>query len=176
MPSGPFAHVCLLVKDLDQSVSDWTKILSVLDPEQLTDPIVKYDDFAGGADRGMRWATFVAHHGCEIQLIQPAPDTPLGERLEKLGEHVHHLCFTTPDVLGAMQKLAAQGIQLASGGQMFQDPTMPWQRWGWVSHKSAHGVLLEIASPYESHQDAQWHPAGGAGRENGPVGPVDVPK
>src|SRR5712672_2861124 len=102
MPSGPFAHVCLLVKD---------------------------DDFAGGADRGMRWATFVAHHGCEIQLIQPAPDTPLGERLEKLGEHVHHLCFTTPDVPGSMEKLAASGIQLASGGQTFQDENMPWQRW-----------------------------------------------
>ena len=166
MPSGPFAHVCLLVKDLDRAVSDWTKILGVLDPAQLTDPVVRYDDFTGGADKGMRWATFVSHHGCEIQMIQPAPNTPLGDRLEKMGEHVHHLCFTTTDVAGSMQRLAAEGIQLASGGQTFQDPIMAWQRWGWVSHKSAHGVLLELASPYESHRDSQWHPVGAAANED----------
>jgi methylmalonyl-CoA/ethylmalonyl-CoA epimerase len=160
MPSSPFAHVCLLVKDLDQAVADWTRILSVLDPEQLREPIVKYDDFSGGADQGMRWATFVANHGSEIQLIQPAPGTPLGARLEKLGEHVHHLCFTTPDVPGAMAQLAEKGLELASGGQTYQDESMPWQRWGWVSHKSAHGVLLEIASPYESRGDGKWHSAG----------------
>jgi methylmalonyl-CoA/ethylmalonyl-CoA epimerase len=158
MPSGPFAHVCFLVKDLDKATEDWTKILGVLDPAQLAEPVVKYEDFSSGADQGMRWVTFVAHHGCEIQLIQPTPGTPLGERLEKLGEHIHHLCFTTPDVPGSMEKLAASGIQLASGGQTFQDENMPWQRWGWVSHKSAHGVLLEVASPYESHRDGKWHP------------------
>ena len=35
MPSGPFAHVCILVHDLDVAVDDWTKILSVLDPGQV---------------------------------------------------------------------------------------------------------------------------------------------
>src|SRR5882762_10064892 len=85
MPSGPFAHVCFLVKDLDKATEDWTKILGVLDPAQLAEPVVKYEEFSSGADQGMRWVTFVAHHGCEIQLIQPTPGTPLGERLEKLG-------------------------------------------------------------------------------------------
>lgn len=73
MPSGPFAHVCLLVEDLDQAVDDWTKILRALDPGQLEEQIVRYDAFEGGADQ-MRWATFVSHHGAEIQLMQPAPD------------------------------------------------------------------------------------------------------
>jgi methylmalonyl-CoA/ethylmalonyl-CoA epimerase len=158
MPSGPFAHVCLLVENLERAIEDWTRILGVLDPGQLGEPLVRYEDFAGGADSGMRWATFVSRHGCEIQFIQPAPDTPLGRRLAKLGEHVHHLCFTTPDVPGALDKLAAQGIERASGGQVFSDPGMPWQRWGWVSARSAHGVLLEVASPYESRQDGRWHP------------------
>jgi methylmalonyl-CoA/ethylmalonyl-CoA epimerase len=158
MPSGPFAHVCFLVHDLDKAVADWTKILGVLDPKQLQDPIVRYEDFAGGADVGMRWATFVSHHGTEIQFIQPAPGTPLGERLAKVGEHIHHLCFTTPDVPGSLAKLSSAGIDLASSGKTFEDPGMPWQKWGWVSHKSAHGVLLEVASPYESHKDGKWYP------------------
>ena len=162
MPSGPFAHVCMLVKDLDKAVEDWTKMLRILDPGQLEDPIVRYDSFSGGADAGMKWATFVSHHATEIQFIQPAPGTPLGDRLEKMGEHVHHLCFTTTDVPGALAKLSSEGIQLAGGGKTYNDPDMTWQKWGWVSPKSAHGVLLEIASPYESHQDGKWYPAGGA--------------
>lgn len=163
MPSGPFAHVCMVVKDLDTAVNDWTKILGVLDPGQLTDPIVRYDEFSSGDDAGMKWATFVSHHGTEIQFIEPSPGTPMGERLEKVGEHVHHLCFTTPDVPGALAKLSEQGIEIASGGKVFNDPDMTWQRWGWVSHKSAHGVLLEVASPYESRQDGKWYPAANDG-------------
>ena len=96
MPSGPFAHVCLLVNDLDKAVEDWTKILGALDPQQLERQIVRYDDFDGGGD-AVRWATFVADHGAEIQLMEPGPETHLGKRLAKHGEHVHHICFTTDD-------------------------------------------------------------------------------
>ena len=88
MPSGPFAHVCILVKDLDKAVTDWTKILGVLDPGQLKEPLVRYDTFSSGADVGMKWATFVSEHGAEIQFIQPGEGTPLAKRLEKLGERV----------------------------------------------------------------------------------------
>jgi len=160
MPSGPFAHVCMVVKDLDKAIEDWTKILGVLDPGQLEEQIVRYDEFSSEADSGMRWATFVSHHGTEIQFIEPSPGTPMGDRLEKMGEHVHHLCFTTPDVPGALAKLSEQGIELASGGRTFNDPDMTWQKWGWVSHKSTHGCMIEVASPYESHNDGKWYAKG----------------
>jgi len=159
MPSGPFAHVCLLVHDLDRAIDDWTKILGVLDPGQLEKKLVRYDDFAGGADTGMRWATFVSDHGTEMQFIQPGPGTPLYDRLQKVGEHVHHLCFTTNDVPGAMARMADQGIQLMGNGETYRDPEMTWQNWSWVSPKSAHGVLIEVAAPYESRDDGQWHHA-----------------
>lgn len=158
MPSGPFAHVCLLVRDLDKAIEDWTKILAVLDPGQLEKKLVRYDGFEGGGDR-MRWATFVSDHGAEIQLIEPAPGTPLGRRLEKHGEHVHHIGLTTPDVEGSLRKLSEQGVKTV--GQLSSDPNMPWQKWGWVSAESAHGVLIEVAKPYESHDDGQWHPIAG---------------
>ena len=38
---------------------------------------------------------------------------------------------------------------------------MPWQTWSWVGPKSAHGVLIEVAAPYESHDDGKWHHAPG---------------
>jgi methylmalonyl-CoA/ethylmalonyl-CoA epimerase len=156
MPSGPFAHVCILVKDLDKAVDHWTKILSVLDPKQLEKRLVRYEDFAGGQDR-MRWATFVSDHGAEIQLMEPAPNTPMGRRLAKHGEGVHHICLTTPDVKGALATLRQKGIETV--GDVYNDPeAMPWQYWGWVSADSAHGVLVEVASPYETHNDGEWHP------------------
>ncbi|KJS07478.1 MAG: methylmalonyl-CoA epimerase [Gammaproteobacteria bacterium BRH_c0] len=148
----------MVVKDLEVAIEDWTKILGVLDPGQLKDPIVKYDEFSSGDDAGMKWATFVSHHGTEIQFIEPSPGTPMGDRLEQVGEHVHHLCFTTPDVPGALATLSAQGIKLAGGGKTYNDPDMTWQKWGWISHKSTHGCLIEVASPYESHKDGKWHP------------------
>lgn len=155
MPSGPFAHICFLVRDLDASVAQWTKILSVLDSRQLEQNLVQYDNFSGGEDR-MRWATFVSDHGAEIQLIEPSPGTPLYRRLEKMGDHVHHVCFTTDDVAGALADLRQAGI--ATAGEVSQDPSMPWQEWGWISPKSANGVLIEVAKPYHSDNDGKWHP------------------
>jgi len=156
MPSGPLAHICLIVEDLDQAVEDWTKILSVLDPGQLEVPHVRYDDFTGGDD-AMRWVTFVSAHGAEIQLCEPAPDTPLGKRLAKKGEHVHHICFTTDDVPGAIDELAAAGLDVDKG-KTYGDPGIPWQHWSWVFPKSAHGVLVEVARPYRA-VERKWEAA-----------------
>lgn len=153
MPSGPLAHICLMVKDLDQAVEDWRKILGVLDPEQLEEPLVRYDDFEGGEDQ-MRWVTFVAPHGAEIQLVEPAADTPMGRRLAKHGEHVHHICFTTDDVPAASRRLADSGLDV-DADNTYSDPTLPWQEWTWVQPSSAHGVLVEIARPYRA-VDGKW--------------------
>jgi methylmalonyl-CoA/ethylmalonyl-CoA epimerase len=152
MPSGPLAHVCLLVDDLDQAIDDWTKILAALDPEQLTEPVVRYEEFEGGDDQ-MRWATFVSHRGTEIQLMEPAPDTPLGKRLAKHGEHVHHICFTTDDPGAVATRLAEEGLSTLP--EVNQDPSMPWQRWNWILPKSAHGTLVEVARPYKA-VDGKW--------------------
>lgn len=152
MPSGPFAHVCLLVFDLDAAIDDWTRILRALDPGQLERQIVRYDEFSGGDDR-MRWATFVSDHGAEIQLMEPDPDSPLGRRLAKVGEHVHHLCFTTDDPGAVSQRLADEGLNAKA--EVSSDDTLPWQRWTWVMPDSAHGTLLEIARPYKA-VDGKW--------------------
>jgi len=152
MPSGPFAHICLLVKDLDQAVEDWTRILRVLDPEQLEEPIVRYDEFEGGED-SVRWVTFVSHKGAEIQLMEPGDKGPLAERMAKHGEGVHHICFTTDDPEETSRRLADEGIEVT--GEVSEDPTMPWQRWTWVLPKSAHGTLVEVARPYKA-VDGKW--------------------
>lgn len=158
MPSGPLAHICLIVEDLDKAIEDWTKILGILDPDQLAERLVRYDGFeggeaGGGGDDRMDWATFVNPNGAEIQLMAPGKDTKLGKRLEKHGEHVHHICFTTDDPADAAKRLADEGVEVLGG--INEDPEMPWQRWTWVSAKSAHGTLVEVARPYKA-VDGRW--------------------
>ena len=101
----------------------------------------------------MRWATFVNHGGAEIQLMEPDPDSPLGRRLAKHGEHVHHICFTTDDPGAVSKRLAEEGI--STSPDVFEDPNMDWQRWTWVLPDSAHGTLVEIARPYKA-VDGRW--------------------
>jgi methylmalonyl-CoA/ethylmalonyl-CoA epimerase len=142
VPSGPLAHICFLVRDLDKAIEDWTKILSVMDPDQLKEPIVRYDRFESGGDE-MEWATFVNPNGCEIQLLAPLnADGPLGKRLAKHGESVHHVAFTHPKLKDAIEEL-------------WQDPLVPWQWWTFISPESSHGCLVEIAYPYKP-VDGKW--------------------
>lgn len=143
------------MEDLDQAIDDWIRILRVLDPSQLEERVVRYEEFEGGKDR-MRWATFVSGDGAEIQLMEPAPDTPLGRRLAKHGEHVHHVCFTADDPDSAAARLVEEGIR--TSGEVSSDPNMPWQRWTWVLPDSAHGTLVEVARPYRA-ADGKWEPA-----------------
>ena len=105
MPGGPLAHICFLVSDLDKAIEDWTKILTVMDPDQLVEPIVRYDQFEAGDDV-MAWATFSNPKGTEIQLLAPLnADGPLGKRLAKHGEGVHHVAFLQPELKHAVEEL-----------------------------------------------------------------------
>lgn len=151
-----FAHVCLIVRDIHLAIDHYSKILSVLDPEQVIEPLVYYEDFGVGEER-LSYATFVST-GCEIQLMQPkTPGTPLYRRLEKLGEHVHHICFTAPNINETVQKLAEKGIDIVKQG-ISSDPQMPWQAWSFVDPTLSHGVLIEIANDYRS-VNGKWAPA-----------------
>jgi methylmalonyl-CoA/ethylmalonyl-CoA epimerase len=136
------------VNDLDRAVEDWTKILQVLDPGQLVEPPVREDYFKSGEDE-MAWATFTNPNGAEIQLMQPLNDGPLGRRLARRGEGVHHICFTTPELRDSIEQLDQSGVKLTTK-RLWQDPSLPWQWWTFISPESSHGPLIEVAHPYRS--------------------------
>lgn len=142
MPNGPLAHICFVVKDLDESIARWTEILQVVDPGQLVEPIVRMDRFEAGGDV-MRWATFVNPDGCEIQLMEPISGR-LKSRLEKHGEGVHHIAFCRPDLPDVIKKLDAKGVKLTSR-ELSQDPVLPWQAWTFISPESSSGLMVELA-------------------------------
>jgi methylmalonyl-CoA/ethylmalonyl-CoA epimerase len=153
MTERKLAHVCLLVRDIHVAMDHYRQILSVVDPQQVVEPTVFYDDFGEGEER-LAFATFVSD-GCEIQLMQPkTPGTALYRRLEKLGEHVHHICFTSDSVDGTVKQLEATGVGVVSEG-ISHDPQLPWQFWTFVDPKLSHGILIELANSYSS-VDGEW--------------------
>jgi methylmalonyl-CoA/ethylmalonyl-CoA epimerase len=155
-----FAHVCLAVRDIHEAMADYRDILSAVSPQHLIEPTVYYEDFGAGDER-LSFATFPdPAGGVEIQFLQAkTPGTPLYERVAKHGEHVHHLCFTAPQVRTMVEELNHLGIGIVPQGYSM-DPQMPWQEWTFVHPKKSHGVLIELANHYRSI-DTKWHPGPG---------------
>lgn len=154
MPAGPLAHVALLVRDLDLAVEDWKRILSVLDPTQVAEPVVYMDRFGPESDP-IRWATFASTAGAEIQLIEPLGEDGLrARRLAEEGECVDHICFVHPDLPEAMRDLEARNVELATA-EPRSDPRLPWLAWAYVTKEAAHGVPVEVAYEYRP-VDGRW--------------------
>src|SRR4030042_6886805 len=141
-------HVCILVNDIDEAIERYKKILSVCAPEVAKQTVEKYEAFAG-KDKSLS-ALFVAGgEGVNSQLMQPINhDSPLYKRLEKHGEHIHHLAFTSlqlPDTLKALKK---KGVSLYSDELIYNinDPSL---RWNWIMPQYAHGALIEVMDERE---------------------------
>ena len=150
------AHVCMVVNDIHEAIEHYRKILGVVDPKQLEKEIVFYDDFGVGEER-LAFATFPST-GCEIQFMQPkTPGTALYRRLEKRGEHVHHICFTAPDVHDIVEQLQGVGIGIVEEGMSHDEETIPFQYWTFIDPSITHGVLIELANNYSS-VDGKWAP------------------
>jgi methylmalonyl-CoA/ethylmalonyl-CoA epimerase len=153
MAQGALAHIALLVQDLDKAVEDWTRILRVLDPTQLEEPPVVMERFGPDSDP-VRWVTFVAPGGAEIQLVQPLGNGPRAQWLAEQGECVDHIAFVHPDPAAAARELDAQGVELTST-ELATDDRLPWQGWTFVTEEAGHGARVEIAYPYDA-VDGQW--------------------
>jgi methylmalonyl-CoA/ethylmalonyl-CoA epimerase len=155
MPSNAVAHICLLVKDLDQATADWTKLLKVLYREQLAEPVVLYGEFEAGAD-SMRWAIFVSHDGPEIQLMGPGADTPLGQRRPVTARWSvtsasrHQTCRHD----GAPQARGSR-VQDHQSVQRLDDAVAGVE---WIPPRAAPGTLVEVARPYRA-VNRKWESA-----------------
>ena len=150
------AHVCLLVKDVHKAAADYQKILSVIDPKQLEKKMVFHENFGVGNEREHVITFPSVGDCCEIQLMQPlTPGTALYERLQKRGEGLHHVCFTSSDVDDIKKQLDAKGIQSTP---VVSDPAgIPHQRWNFIPSGPAHGIYIELANWYEAI-DGAWYP------------------
>lgn len=136
-------HVCILVNDIDEAIEHYRNILSVTAP-QVLDRKVEVQESYAGEDRYLTTVFVAPGDGCNIQLLQPLnPESPLYKRLERYGEHIHHLAFTSPHLEDTVQGLKGKGVSL-HGNELFYDVNNPSPRWTWILPGYAHGALIEV--------------------------------
>jgi len=89
------AHICILVRDIDQAIEHYTNILGAVCPLLLREEVAKEERFAG-KDRYVTAFFRAASSGCDIQLLQPLdPQSPLYKRLENMEK----VCIILPLLL-----------------------------------------------------------------------------
>ncbi len=139
---GRIHHIAMVVTDLVVSLRLYRDILGL----QLS-VVLPID-----SDR-VRIA-FLTVGESRIELVEPTDDTTgVARFLAAKGEGFHHVCFEVPDLNAALQRVAADGIQLidrvprrgAEGPVAFLHPA------------SCHGVLVELI---EAEGGPAWEPLG----------------
>ena len=150
MPRVKFDHVSFLVRNLDETVKDYKQMLEVLDPEQAKN--IVWDEGVEGGYK-MRWATFVNPNGASLQFFES--DNPYDQKLlEKHGERVHHIAFTSDNLNQTVEDLDKAGVPLTSK-EVTGPAHLPWLKWTFVPPKKAHGVLIEVATRYKVEEE-KW--------------------
>ena len=126
---GKVHHVAVIVRDLDAALELYRDKLGLTVETVMPIPY----------DRGT--IGFLPVGEVKIELVAPNDDTTGAARfLESKGEGFHHVCFEVPDIQAALDKLAADGLQLIDGTARkgAEGPV------AFVHPKSCHGVLVEL--------------------------------
>ena len=122
-------HVAVVVADLDEALARYRTL-----------------GFSGGerfllAEQAVEVATLRSGTGW-IELIRPTdPDGPIARYLAKRGEGVHHVAYAVPDLIVALNDLAAAGIRLIDVA-----PRIGAHGWriAFIHPESCGGVLTEL--------------------------------
>lgn len=142
-------HICILVRDIDRAIEHYTNILAAVSPQLLKKKITKEERVAG-KDRYVTAFFRATGSGCDIQLLQPLdPQSPLYKRLERHGEGLHHIAFTSSHLEDTFQQLKKRGVSL-HGDQFIFDANAPDTRWVWITPQYALGVLIEVMDEYRA--------------------------
>jgi len=144
------AHICILVRDIDKAIEDYTNILGAAAPQLLEHKAVKQERYAG-KDKYITafWGT--AGDGCDIQFLQaPDQDSPLYKRLEKRGEGIHHIAFSPTHLEDTYQELVNKGVAVNDEliSEHSADDEATDVRHFWVLPQYSHGVLIEVIDQY----------------------------
>lgn len=98
-------HVAILVADTEEALVRFRDRLGleVVHQETLADPPVRL--------------TYLDAGNAFLQLLEPLrADSPAGEELRRTGEGLHHLCFATPEPVGAAAALGGVARSAISPG------------------------------------------------------------
>lgn len=158
MPNVHIDHISMCVRDLEQAIADWEELLAVLSPGHAVNMTRGHGaDVIDGTP--MVWATFQNPdpQGVSIQLWSAgAEGTWVDKVLAKRGEFVHHIAFLSDDFGHTVQQCKDAGLPVVYDDSSHPD-TMPWLKWNFIPESKTHGVLIELATRYQT-ADGVWLP------------------
>jgi methylmalonyl-CoA/ethylmalonyl-CoA epimerase len=128
-------HLGIAVRDLTTSMELFRKIFRVesFHRETVADQKVDVASFKVG--------------DVLIELTAPTDaDSPIAKFIEKRGEGIHHIAFTTEGVNDELQRLALGGVQLINTTAQKGAHDMMI---AFLHPKSTNGVLMELCEPPE---------------------------
>ncbi|RLF13886.1 MAG: hypothetical protein DRJ97_07220 [Thermoprotei archaeon] len=99
-------HVAILVSSLDEALKDFMELLE-LSPEDVivARGLEDADDVVDAA--------FLNLGGAWLEILAPAkPGGAMSRALEKRGEGLHHICFSTTDVDEELMRVKRLGLKL----------------------------------------------------------------
>ncbi|MFY8162083.1 MAG: methylmalonyl-CoA epimerase [Candidatus Kapaibacteriota bacterium] len=123
-------HIGIAVKDLEVSKELYSKIFNVYSfhNEEVFEQKVKVASFSVG--------------DVLIELTQAtSPDSPIAKYIDKRGEGIHHIAFTTQGINEELTKLSLAGIELINKQAVDGAHNM---NIGFLHPKSTGGVLMEL--------------------------------
>jgi methylmalonyl-CoA/ethylmalonyl-CoA epimerase len=122
-------HVALVLRDLDSGIAFYRDKLGL--------HLHKVETVE---EQGVK-AALLTLDNAEIELLEPlSPESGIGRFLERRGEGLHHLCFTTPDIRAEIADLKSRNVELLD-----QEPRYGLAGLICFMHPRAHaGVLVEL--------------------------------
>jgi methylmalonyl-CoA/ethylmalonyl-CoA epimerase len=129
MAIGRIHHVALVLHDLDQGIAFYRDKLGLhLDKVQTVE------------EQGVK-AALLSMDNVEIELLEPlSDDSGVGRYLNRRGEGLHHVCFTTPDIRAEISALKDRDVELLDS-----EPRYGLAGLICFLHPRAHaGVLVEL--------------------------------
>lgn len=130
---GGVNHLGIAVRDLEKSMALFQQIFRVekFHRETVADQKVDIASFKAG--------------DVLIELTAPTDaESPIAKFIEKRGEGIHHVAFTTEGVNDELQRLAESGVQLINTTAQKGAHDMMI---AFLHPKSTNGVLMELCEP-----------------------------
>jgi methylmalonyl-CoA/ethylmalonyl-CoA epimerase len=126
-------HLGIAVRDLDAGIALYR---TMLQREPFYRKVI--------ADQRVEVASFDVG-GVLIELTAPtSDDSPVAKFIEKRGEGIHHLAFTSSDVKQELERLSGEGLQLIDQAPK---PGAHGMQIAFVHPKSTLGTLTELCAP-----------------------------
>lgn len=132
-------HIAIAVKNLEEALKNYQKILNVdhLEIEDVPNEKVK--------------VAMLMLQDTRIELMEPtSPDSPISKFLQERGEGIHHIAITADDIEKDVARASASGMKMLGGLRTGSYG----RRITFIHPKSLHGVLTEFCeAPQENGKE-----------------------